>query len=135
MIGKNLFQYREVDGLIQEIDQLINLDFSSLQAWKPTWNDWAVGESKSVGGSGNTKIYQDKKMMRFVTVIPPLVEFPEHWHDCIEVCLVLSGILGDKITGRTWKRDEKAVFQVGKVHTPYNPSPDTDLYMVVEFFK
>lgn len=135
MIGSNVFRDKKIDGLIDEIDQLINLDFSNLQSWKSTYENWKVGESKSVQGSGNTKIYQDKKMMRFITVIPPLVEFPDHWHDCVEVCYVLSGILGDKKSGINWKKDEKAIFSKGNSHIPYNPSSDTDLYMIVEFFK
>lgn len=135
MITKSLFQIRNVNGLIKEIDQLISLDFNNLQSWKATWNNWKVGESKSVEGSGNTKIFQDDKMMRFITVIPPLVKFPNHWHDCTEKCGVLSGVLADEVSGKEWGINETAVFPIGKPHVPYNPSSTEDLYMVVEFFK
>ena len=131
----NVFRNKKIDGLIDEIDKLINLDFSNLQSWKSTYETWGVGESKSVGGSGNTKIFQDEKMMRFITVIPPLVEFPDHWHDCIEVCQILSGELADKLSGARWSKDEKAIFPIGSPHVPYNPSPGKDLYMIVEFYK
>lgn len=135
MIPNNIFRDKKIDGLIDEIDQLISLDFSNLQSWKATHRDWKVGESRSVQGSGNTKIYQNEIMMRFFTVIPPLVEFPDHWHDCVEICQIQAGVLGDKKTGARWHVNQTAVFPKGIPHIPYNPSPDTSLYMIVEFYK
>lgn len=125
---------QKVENLISDIHNLLEHKYDNLQSWADL-STWPVGESRILDKTINTKIFQSKNRMRFLTQIPPLEDFLQHWHDCAETCTVMAGILGDKISGREWRVDELAVFSAGQKHIPWNPSPIETLYIAVDFYK
>ena len=128
-----VLSYTKVRNLVKQTDNLIDLDFGNLQSWG-AMVDWPIGESRKIGNTINTKVFQSNNQMRFITQIPPLEEFPKHWHDCAEICKILAGQMGDKLTDRVWSMNEEAIFSRGEKHTPWNPLTDVTLFMTVDFY-
>lgn len=125
---------QKVENLIQEINDLIDTKFDNIQTWA-SLKKWKCGESRKINKSVNTKIIDTENHVRFVTQIPPQQSFDQHWHDCDEMCTVLSGQLKDEVTGRVWNTDGKAIFSRGQKHIPLNPSSVHDLFLVVDFYR
>ena len=125
---------QKVSNLIQEIHSLFDQDFEGAVGWREIL-DWPVGESRMIGETVNTKVYQTVNHARFITQIPPKKGLPEHWHDCDEVCTPINGVLSDRYSGRTWNVDEKAVFGKGIKHIPFNEDEAVTLYLNVDFYK
>ena len=124
----------KVENLIQEINDLVDLKFDNLQSWVAL-KKWAIGESRKLSGTISTKVIDTNEHIRFVTQIPPNEEFENHWHDCAEICTVLSGQLQDKVTGKIWGVNDKAVFSKGQKHVPMNPSPVVPCFLIVDFHR
>lgn len=120
--------------LIQQINALIDHKFDSLQAWTDM-RDWPLGATRRIGRTTNTKIYDDGKVMKFLSCFPPLTEMDEQWHDCNEYCRIITNTLADKVSAREWNAGGVAVFGRGQKHTPYNPSPTETTWIEVVFEK
>jgi len=125
---------QKVENLIQEINDLVDLKFDSLQSWS-VLKKWAVGESRKLSNTISTKVIDSDDHIRFVTQIPPDEEFENHWHDCAEICTVLAGQLKDKVTGKIWNVNDKAVFSKGQKHVPMNPSSIVPCFIIVDFHR
>ena len=125
---------KRVESLVKDIVSLVEVEFKDLQSWAEI-SRWEVGTTLQIGDTINKKIYQSDRKIRFLTEFPPESEIAKHWHDFSEVCTVLSGTLEDRLSGRKWNVDEKAVFSAGQKHTPYNPSKKESVHLIVDFYK
>ena len=120
-------------NLIEEIDSLLDIDYSGLQS-VANLKTWPLWETRKLNGTINTKVISTNNHIRFVTQIPPLEEFEDQWHDCPETCRVLGGQLGDKTSGKIWNVDQIACFSKGQKHKPWNPSPIYPCFLIVDFY-
>lgn len=121
--------------LAKSMNELLELDFEELQPFHYIQRDWPVNEQRIIAGTINRKILNEEKHLRFDTIIPPLAAFPEHWHDCKEVCTIRAGMMGDKLQpGKIWKLGEECIFEKLKKHIPFNPSETEHLHIQVDFY-
>lgn len=127
--------HNEVFGLISEIDSMLDLSFSKLIDFETILKNWKINEKRMVMGTENICIIKNNKHVRFITEIPPLKSFEEHWHDFKEECIVLSGTLKNDITGELWTKGQKATFNKMCKHIPMNPSKTENLFLIVDFYK
>lgn len=123
-----------IKDLFSELEDMVAHDFENLQDWD-TLYAWPVGESRRIGDTINTKVYQSATEMRFITIILPGGQFDKHWHDIAETCRVIAGILKDLLSGMVWGRDEVAVFSRGQKHIPANPDQLLPTWLEVKFHK
>ncbi len=120
---------------LTEIESILTVDFSKMQSFD-MFKNWNLGESRHLkNGIIAVKIRESKDYFQFSTTIPPLVSFEEHWHDCIEVCKIVSGRMGDKLKNKVWKSGESVAYNVGERHIPYNPSSFQNCQLIVDFYK
>lgn len=126
-------------NLIEDIDDLIDVDFGELQPIS-YMIDWPLWETRKLSGTTNTKIVHIEKRdskqghLRFITQVPPLEEFEHHWHNAGETCTVIGGVMGDKKTGHIWKLNDVAMWSKGEKHKPWNPSAIEPLFILVDFY-
>ena len=65
------------------------------------------------------KVYKGENLMVFDTIMVSGGNFGWHKHsDCLEECLVVSGLLKDVETNTKYKQGETAIFDFGVNHTP-----------------
>jgi anti-sigma factor ChrR (cupin superfamily) len=125
----------DIFGKIAEIKSILSDDFKNMQSFE-SFRDWKLNELvKFDNGVEVTKLIDSKTHMRFLTMIPCRVSFKEHWHDCIEVCSVVSGFLSDKLKKRSAKINEKIAYSIGEQHEPFNPSYSEICVLTVDFYK
>jgi|GEM_PF-5132638 len=128
-ILRNKIKRVKVPILVEKIEEIKadaekyeRLEFSAFQSFRSIYL-WPTGETRNLDGSLVTKLWQDKIQMVFDVFIPPGATFGEHWHDCIEECIIITGELHDRIDA---SRNTSAggVYHVGYMspHVPYNPS-------------
>lgn len=123
-------------GLISEINGLLNIDFHDLQSFDMTFKNWKINEKRMIEGTSNVCVKKSPNHLRFLTEIPPLGKFPEHFHDCIEVMTVVSGKITDlSIPDKIYKISEQVVIQKFQRHIPYNPDPSNTCYLIVDFYR
>lgn len=120
---------------VKEINGMLSHDFDGLQTWQSMHQEWSLYETRNLNGSESTKIFQTDHIMRFFVKIPPTGNFLNHWHDCSEICKVLSGSLADRKSGLIARVNDFLVFSKGQNHDPYNPSQSEPCYLIVEFCK
>ena len=120
--------------IIEELSSLIEHDFNDAQTFADMRRDWAVGETIVINGTKNTMAHHGLFDMKLITEIPPGCYFPLHWHDCAELCEVISGELHDKYNGRSWKEGEKALYSAGQKHQPGNRGK-TPCFLIAKFQK
>lgn len=124
----------KIIDLISRIDELLDLSYEDLQRFAEL-QKVNVGDILKIEGSVNTLVINEKWHLRFMTIIPPLVSFKLHWHDCIEKCTVISGQLADKKQpSKIWKKDEICTFEKGQPHVPFNPSRTEATNLIVDFY-
>lgn len=125
----------KAETLINEINELLDLDTSSIMQFKELQSIDNNKTAKMEGGAKVTKIAETQRVIRFLAEFEPGTEIKTHWHDCTEICTILGGVMGDKATGFVYSKDERVIFSKGQKHHPFNPSSNTTLYVLVEFFK
>ena len=125
----------DVFSKIAEIKSILSDDFKSMQSFE-NFRGWKLNELvKFDNGVEVTKLIDSKTHMRFLTTIPCRVSFKNHWHDCVEVCSVVSGVLSDKLKHRSAKINEKIAYSIGEQHEPFNPSYSEICVLTVDFYK
>lgn len=124
----------KIANILKDINDLLIVNVSDNVSWVDILR-WSVGESRTVNGAAVFKTYQDKTKAVFKTKMPPLTRFPFDWHDCNEICTVLSGSMVDEMTGTEWRAGESAVFPRRKAQSALNPSLVTDTVIEVTFEK
>lgn len=127
---------KKFDGLLDKIekqlDQAAKMKFKGFQPVS-VFREWEVGETRNINGTLNTLIYKTEDHFCFFTVIPPSSKFKTHWHDWIECCYVVQGLLGDENQpDKKWRMGEVCRYKLGEVHTPKNLL-DMDLKLFVHF--
>lgn len=132
--SNNKDNHKELLDNVSEISNILNIKFEDLVSWNEI-KKWSLGETKLINETFNTKIYQSPTKAKFFTKLPPKTSFELHWHDCTELCFVLSGTLTDGYTGHSIKENDKLVINRGSSHIPSNLSDTEDCYILVEFYK
>ena len=99
----------DLSQMICEINELLNLSFDHLQPFELIRDSWPVNEKRVIEGTICTKLANSDDHMQFLTEIPPGTGFNLHWHDCLEICRVITGRLADKVIDptREWKAGQK----------------------------
>lgn len=127
---------QKVNQILKEINELLTVKFEDLQTFKMLWSEWQLGEKKAVGNTSSHLILKTKNHLRFFVEIPPLEVFPVHWHNCTEVCKVMSGILSDKEDDSIkYSEGQEYIINPFRKHRPCNLSKDESLFLQVDFYK
>lgn len=124
---------KKVSELTKNIEKLETMVFKDEVSWDSVdINSWAIGETKMISGSTNTKILERDNIMIFETKLPPLCVFAKHFHKFFnENNFIITGVYqdADGIHGHgSW-----VTYLNGKVHKVCNPSPIEDLDLIVIF--
>ncbi len=122
----------EILGLVTDINTILDLNWDNFISYQKVL-EWPINEKRNIEGVINLKILHTDTHCRFLTAIPPLKSFNIHWHDCLEVCTVLAGTLGDKEIQATYPMGTKCEYLPFQKHIPYNPSETEFLYLLVDF--
>jgi anti-sigma factor ChrR (cupin superfamily) len=119
---------------VGELHEILNLKFENLQSFEAL-TGWPVNEKRTVDGIQISKLIQEKDKLVFLTEMPPLSRFPEHWHDTEEECEIVFGFLADGIFKKEWRKGQ--VYKVDKFvrHEPFNPSKTDWNVLIVTFRK
>jgi len=109
-------------------------DFTGLITWEAVFDDnWKSGQLIDLHGTFNIKVISTDYHMRFVTIIPPGKGFsPPHYHDFIEKCTVIRGVLFDPLSEVNISEGEVIAYDAMQPHEPQNIS-DTDCALFVDF--
>lgn len=122
----------EIRKLINEINNLVDTDFSGLQSWNML-RIWPVGESRNLNGCTSTKVEQGPNYIIYQAELPPGHIFEAHWHNCFEEIEVISGFLEDYENPEIKASEGETVTIPPWVsHSPCNPS-DNWLILRVKF--
>ena len=130
-LKEDLMLSAKINKVITEIKSIMELNFQDYQGIK-TFSGWEIGEIRKINDTLNTKISEDDYAVRFITEMPPHTGFKNHWHDTLERCTVLAGVLENN--GKKYYVGDIVDFKPYEHHTPINGGDDT-LFLFVEFLK
>lgn len=128
---------KRVFELLEEIESLLNLEFAALQSFQSMYDTFDINKTAIVSGSQVVMKQKCKTHLQFITIIPPGWHrgFVEHWHDCREVCTVISGEMKDLLLPTVYANEGgKIDYPAYQKHMPYNAGI-SPLVIKVDFYK
>lgn len=86
-----------------------------------------VGDTVKMSNDGDVefiKLSENENEMIFNTMMFDGGKFTKHFHDCVEICKVLSGRMietekGDRLTTKVYSEGERAIYDKGETHAMY----------------
>lgn len=117
-----------------ELKELTEMNFDNFQSWEMVYDNWEIGDTKIIGGSKNELVLKEVNRMQFLTMIPPGVIFPLHWHDFRERISIVDGRLTGLRTKKSYGPGELVDYPAFTKHHVQNQE-EIDCYLVVDFFR
>lgn len=126
---------KRIRDLIKDINTIVDNTFVNLQSWSE-FKKVKIGQEITLeNGVRYIKIFETKEQFRFLTIMPPLTSFNEHWHDCDECITILSGELSDLVTQKKYTINQQIIIPRWKKHSPLNGSKTKMCTLLVDFYK
>lgn len=122
----------KIERLTASVNEAIKKDWSDHQPYEVI-SAWPVDETRTIEGTINKKVYEDKYLCVFTTMLPPGTTFPKHWHDGIEYCIIIENELSDREKKANWKAGEVVIYRRDHKHKPFNPSKTKNTKLLVVF--
>lgn len=121
-------------SLITEISNILDLDINALLG-KRALKKWPLNVSQNFNDIISTKIFSKENLVRLRIEMPPNKSLDLRWHDCLEKCTVVSGVLADQEQPlKKWKKGQVCIIEKMQKHKLYNPSSTEVLHLIVDFY-